>query len=325
MPNPTPGSQHVNRHLTDVSVGFLQSEDKYVADKVFPRIPVAKQSDTIATYNQGDFLRDEAERRGPGAAAARTGYRTGSTSYFCDEWDLEIALDDQVVGNADQPFSPKMDATRVLVQKMLIKREREFAVNFLSTGNIWTGSSDGADLVSGTDFQPWSNAASTPIEDVHNQQARIESETSCLPNKLVINRQGWFDLKNHPDIVDRVKHVSKDSITTAIVANLLGLDEVLVASAVHNTAPEGTAHNGSYIMGDNALLVHAAPSPGLMTPSGGYTFVWTGLNGSAEGQVIDEYREDRSKSDVVRITGAWAQKRIAPSLGVLFTNCSTRQ
>lgn len=324
MPNPTPGALHVNRPLTDVSVAYLQDAKKYVADRVFPRISVAKQSDTIATYNQGDFLRDEVEKRAAGSASVRIGYRTGSTSYVCDEWDAEQAIDDQVVANADAPFSPTMDAAKFLTQKMLIKREVEFVTNFFSTGNIWTGSSDAADLVSGTDFVAWSNAASTPIEDVHNQQSRIEGKNGYLPNKMVITRQGWFDLKNHPDIVDRVKHVSKDSITTDIVANLFGLDEVLVAAAVRNTAAEGNAHSGSYIAGDNALLVYAPPAPSLMTPSGGYTFVWSGLMGSQEGQAIDTYREDKSKSDIVRITAAWAQKRIAPTLGVLFTNCSTR-
>ena len=70
--------------------------------------------------------------------------------------------------------------------------------------------------------------------------------------------------------------------------------------------------------------MHTPATPGLLTPAAGYTLVWSGLVGSNDGQVIDRYREERAKSDIIRITGAWAQKRIAPDLGVFFNNCSTR-
>lgn len=326
MPNPTPGSLHIDSLLTDISVAYLQASDKFVADRVFPRVGVAKQSDKYAVYSQADFNRDEVDRRQAGSAAVRVGYRTDNTNgYICDEYAVEHAIDDQVRANASGPYNPEEDAVRFLVQKMMIRREMQFVTKFLSTGNIWTGSSDGADLVGGTDFTRWSNAASSPVEDVSNQQARIESKTGFLCNKLVLNRQGWFDLKNHPDIVDRVKYTSDAPVSEGIVARLMGLDEILVAAAVKNTAVEGMAHSGAYIAGDNALLVYAAPSAGLMTPSGGYTFVWNGLLGSNEGQVVERYREDRVHSDIISVRATWDQKVIAASVGVLFTDCSTRQ
>ena len=324
MPNPTPGSIHRDGFLTDVSVAYIQSSTKFVADRVFPRVPVQKQSDIVATYNQGDFLRDEVEKRQAGDSAVQIGYRTSSTSYIADEWAAEHAIDDQVRANADVPYDPAADGTRFLTQKMLIKREREWVTNFFSTGALWTGSSDGGDLIGGTDFVRWSNAASTPIEDVHNQQARIEAATGYLPNKLTINRQVWFDLKNHPDIVDRVKHTSGEAVSTDIVARLMGLDDLLVAAGIRNTAAEGLAASGAYLAGDDALLVYAPSSPSLLTPSGGYTFVWSGLLGSNEGQVVERYRDDKRVSDIIRIRAAWAQKRIAPSVGVFFNDCSTR-
>lgn len=323
MPNPTPGSLHVDTYLTDVSVAYVQSSTAFVADRVFPRVPVAKQSDIVPMFSRADFLRDEMAKRAAGSEVRRVGYRTESTSYIADEWALEHPIDDQVRANADGPFAAlDENAAAFLTQKMLIKREREFVTNFLST-NLWTGSSDGDDLVSGTDFTAWSNPASTPIEDVERRQTAMESRTGALANKLVVGRQVWSDLKNHPDIIDRIKYTSSETVTTQLVARLMGLDEVLVASAVYNTAGEGLAHSGAHIMADSALLVHTPTAPGLMTPAAGYTFVWTGLIGSNNGQVIERYREDRAVSDIVRIRGAWAQKRIAPDLGILYSNAST--
>ncbi len=300
------------------------SDPAAVPAVVFPVVPVQKQSDRIATYDLGDFLRDDVLKRQAGDSAAQTGYRTGSTSYIADEWALEHPIDDQVRANADSPYDPEQDATQFLTQKMLIKREVEFVTNFFTTGNLWTGSSDGADLIGGTDFTRWSNAASTPIEDVHNWSARVESNTGFLPNKLVVNRVGWYDLKNHPDIVDRVKHTSSDAVTTDLVARLMGIDDVLVTGAARVTSQEGSTDVGAYIGGDDALLVYSAPTPSLLQPSGGYTFTWSGLIGSNEGQVIDTRREERQVSDVVRIRGAWAQKRIAPAVGVFANDISTR-
>lgn len=323
MPNPTAGALHVDGFLTDISVAFVQSSTKYVAGRVFPRVPVQKVSDKIATYSQADFLRDEVERRQTGSGVVRIGYRTGSTTYVCDEWGAEHVIDDSVRANADAPYMPEEDAVKFLVQKMLLKQEVEWVTSFFSTGNLWTGSSDGADLVGGTDFVRWSNSASTPIEDIAKQSGRIEGASGVLPNKLVVNRTVWHDLKNHPDIVDRVKHTSDKALTTDIVARLMGLDEILIAAAARNTNPEGMAHSGSYIAGDDALLVYAPPNPGLMVPSGGYTLLWSGLLGSNAGQTVDRYREDRTVGDVVRIRAAWAQKRIAPSLGVFFNDAST--
>jgi|6_EtaG_2_1085325.scaffolds.fasta_scaffold00252_27 hypothetical protein len=325
MPNPTAGSVHQDTFLTDTSVAHIQSSTKFVADRVFPRVSVAKQSDKIATFNTQDFLRDEVEKRQAGDEAVQIGYRTASTTYIADEWAAEHAIDDQVSANADAPYSPEEDAVKFLTQKLLIKREREWVTNFFSTGDLWTGSSDAADLVGATDFTQWSNAASTPLEDIHNASARIERQTGFLPNKLVVNRDGWYDLKNHPDIVDRIKHTSDKAVTTDLVARLMGIDELLVTAAVHYNAGEGlSTAAGAYVGDDEALLVYAPPSPSLMTPSGGYTFTWTGLIGSNEGQVIERYRDDRRLSDIIRIRGAWAQKRIVPSLGVLFTDVSTR-
>ncbi len=177
MPNPTPGSVHVDGLLTDISVAYVQSSTKFVADRVFPVVSVDKQSDKIATYNKQDFLRDEVEKRAPGDKAVGIGYRPGSTSYIAQEWAAEHPIDDQVRANADSPFTPERDAVTFLTQKMLIKREREWVTKFFSTGNLWTGSSDSADVIGGTDFTQWSNAASTPIEDVHNEMARVETQT----------------------------------------------------------------------------------------------------------------------------------------------------
>lgn len=317
MPNPTAGAVHVDSLLTDISIAFVQSSTKYIATRAFPAVPVQQRSDVYATYDRGDFLRDEVERRMQGGEAVQIGYRTGTDSYLAEEWAAAHAIDDQVRANADSPFAPEQDAVRFLTQKMLIKREVEFVTNYMNTG-IW-----GVDSSGGSDFTQWSNAASTPIEDIHNASFDVEAATGYLPNKLIVGRQVWLDLKNHPDIVDRVKYTSSAPIDTGIVARLFGLDEILVAGAVRNTAVEGVTHVGAHIVGDDALLVYSPSSPGLMQPAAGYTFEWTGLIPGMGGQVVERYRDESRVSDIVRVRAAWAQKVVSSALGVFFNNAST--
>ena len=45
MPNPTRGDVHVNKPLTNISIAYMQMAENFIADKVFPNISVAKQSD----------------------------------------------------------------------------------------------------------------------------------------------------------------------------------------------------------------------------------------------------------------------------------------
>ena len=77
MPQPTASSVHVNAPLTSISIAFLQDQSGFVARKVFPAVPVNKQSDRYYIYDRGDFNRDEMKERAPatesaGSAAAST-------------------------------------------------------------------------------------------------------------------------------------------------------------------------------------------------------------------------------------------------------------
>jgi len=330
MPNPNPGSVHVDQLLTNVSVGFVQDQTKFVGTKVFPLVPVNKQSGLYPVYNESDFMRDEVQQRAPGGRPPRLGYRTNNgAKYFCDEYAAEHPIDDQVRANADGPYNPEMDGTKFLTQKMMIKQDRDWVTTFFSTG-LWTGTTDGAELVAGTDFVRFSNAASTPIETIQKNSRSIEGRTGFLPNKLVVGRQVWFDLRNHPDVVDRYKYTSADSITTQMVAKLFELDDIFVCGAIYDSAAEteGAAtldvtSGLGYIVGDGALLIYAAPAPSLLMPSAGYTFAWNGLAGSNAGVVMETYREDQSVSDILRIRANWDHKLVSAPCGVFYPDAST--
>ena len=65
---------HIDRALTNMSVAYMQDADVFIAGKVFPIIPVQKQSDLYFIYEKEDFFRDEAAERAAGTESAGGDY-----------------------------------------------------------------------------------------------------------------------------------------------------------------------------------------------------------------------------------------------------------
>ncbi len=322
MPQPTGSDLHVDTPLTNISVAFIQKATAFIADKVFPIVPVKKQSDRYYVYTKADWFRDEAQKRARASESAGGGYNLdNSPTYFADVYAYHKDIDDKDRANADQPLDMDRDATEFDTQKMLIKKDVLWAAKYFVTGK-WDTDLDGVTGVPGTnEFKQWDQADSTPIEDIQFNRTAVAGLTGYKPNKLVLSPLVRDIIVNHSDVVDRLKYTQKATLaaTEEILAALFGVDEVLVADAVVNSAAEGVTESTAFIMGKNALLVYAPPAPGILVPSAGYTFSWTGfLGAAATGVRIKRFRMEELSSDRIEAEMAFDQKLVAASLGVFF-------
>ena len=97
MTQPTKGDVHVNKPLTNISIAYMQQATNFVADTVFPNIPVAMQSDRYYTYDRGYFNRDEMQERAPGTESAGSGYEVDNTpTYYAKVYAFHHDVPDQV-------------------------------------------------------------------------------------------------------------------------------------------------------------------------------------------------------------------------------------
>lgn len=324
MPKPDATELHVNALMTQFSIAFSQDEDKFVAEKVFPGVNVDKKSDVFASFSREDFLRDEMQVRLAGDESVGGGYTVNTANtYNCLVWAFHKDVADQERDNADDPLDPDEGAARFLAQKALIKKEVQWVSNFFGTG-LWTGSTTGTDLVGGTDFVQIDDVTSDPVEIINRQQEAVEEATGQWCNKLTLNRRGWNRLKNHPDILDRVKGAATPGspaiVNRQTVAAVMELEEILVAAATRNTRQEGLTGSYSYIAGNHALLSYTPPAPALYTPSAGYTYRWTGFSGSVDGQAVSTIRMPTRKADRHEIECAFDQRVVSSVCGVFFQN-----
>lgn len=327
MAQPTNSAVHVDAALTNISVAFLQGADKFVAGKVFPNVPVAKQSDRYFVFDRGDFNRDEAQIRAPGTESAGGGYDLDNTpTYFANVYAFHHDVPDQVRANADPAVDVERAAAEYATHKMLIQREKLWATNFFTTGK-WTNEETGvaSSPASGETIQ-WSDQTSgDPIGDMRSAITTVEESTGFTPNKLVISKAVLDALVDHPDIVDRVKYATSTTANPAMVneqtlAALFGLEQVLVMRGIENTANQGATNAHSFIGGKNALLTYAAPTPSLMTPTGGYQFSWTGFMGqtNAFGFATKRFYRDELESTRIEAQAAYDMKLVSADLGYYF-------
>lgn len=327
MTQPTNAAVHVDSALTNISVAFLQNASHFVAGRVFPNVPVQKQSDRYFVFDRGFFNRDEAKVRAPGTESAGSGYELDNTpTYFANVYAYHHDVADQVRANADAAVDPERAAAELVTHKMLIRKETDWVSRFFA-GGIWTGGDvDGVPATpAANQVVQWSDTTSgDPIGDIRGAKTSILQSTGFIPNTLVVGQQVFDALIDHPDIVDRIKYGQTAGgpamANEQTLAALFGLDRILISRAIRNTAAEGLTNAHSFIAGKKALLCYVPPAPSLMTPSAGYTFSWTGFMGQTNGFGFATKRFRMEHLESTRVEGqmAFDHKLVSSDLGYFW-------
>jgi hypothetical protein len=289
VPQPVLQDVHISAALTNVSVAWFQEQDYFIADKVFPMVPVVHQTDQYFVWSLADLYRDDAQLRADATESAGTGMNLTTQSYTANVWALHKDIGPQVRANADPAIDIDVTTTRMLMQKLMIRRDRFFVSSYLKTG-VWTGGTGATDIVgtaggtagTGTPAKWSDDANGDPFTDIATQQTNILQGTGFMPNILVIGWPVYQALRKHPLVIDRIKYTSQPDakdITPQMLAAMFDIDEVLISKAVYNSAAEGLASSVGFVTGSVALLAYRTRAPSLNEPTAGYTFGWQGFTG----------------------------------------------
>ena len=321
---PDVGDVHVNSLLSQISIAHMNDLASFVADRVMPLVGTEKQSDVYPVYDRGFFFADEGNRmvRAPGTEAATTGFKlTLTNSFFNINYAIGMELPDELVDNADAVFNLDQDASTLVTHLQMIRRERGFAADFLTTG-IW-----GTDVTGTTDFVKWSDyAGSDPISDIRTGVRTTQLAVGMKPNILVLGKRVWDRLADHPDLLDRL-NAGQTPGGPAIamperLAAILGLDEVIVMDSVYRSSVEGASTlTMAFVNSDNAVLLYRPRVTGKLIPSAGYTFFWKpAVNGGSVPHFIRKIRVDRSKMSVIEAFAYWDQVKTEQYAGYFFSD-----
>lgn len=328
MSTPTTSTLHLSQPLTNISVAYIQSADNFVANRVFPMVPVEKEFDKYYTYDRASFIRNKMKLRGNGAESAGDGFKLSNDAYQCEVRALHKDVSDRDRKNADSVLALDRSVTEFLTMQGLISAEINWADNFFKSG-VWgtdlTGIASGTP--NSTQFLRWDNSASTPFIDVAKGKAAVLLASGGFePNTLVLGYNVFVKLSNHPEVIDRVKSTISDNpgrntmitVGPSELAQAFGISRVFVMRGVYNSAGEDLTATNAFIGGDHALLCYSAPSPGIMQVSAGYTFTWRGIGGNGAGVAMKKFRMENLESDRLEIQAAYDFKKVGADLGYMF-------
>jgi hypothetical protein len=295
---------HIDHFLTNISIQYRNPQ--YVADDLFPIVPVQKQSDVVPKYLQSAFFRDDAALRAPGTKSQGGGFLIDQAlHYFSDRYSFRFEITDEQRDNTDAPFDLDADGAIFAADKCLMRRERNFASTFFTPG-VWNG---GSDQVGGTNFVQWSNfAGSQPLVDLVTNMDIVEGNIAREGNVAIMGKQVWLQLKWHPDIIDTVKYTKTGKASTDLVIELTDLTKLIVGRGLYTTSAEGTAEASvvySRIWGKNVLVMYVPDSASIRTPAAGYTFVWQRV--ASAGQYIKRFRDEERETDIIEANTYFGQ------------------
>lgn len=322
----TASDLHVNSPLTNIAVGAVQDTRNFIATRVFPVVPVMKESDIFRTFNIEDFYRDELKPRAEGTESHGTFYNVGEDSYICKSYDLHEDISDRKRRNADSVFNLDRTTTLSLTNKAMIRRDSLFVDAYMQQG-VWALEFEGvASGEAGTQFRRWNDDAADPVEDVLAWKTQVLLASGKEPNKITLPWDVFTALKTNPAVIDRIKYsggLGNDTparVTENALAAVFEVDEVIVAKAIKNTAKEGEPMSGAFIASNSVLLSYAPQAPSLFDMSAGYIFSWSGLVGSQDGMRIKKFRMEQLESDRVEIQTAWDMKKVSDGCAAFAYN-----
>lgn len=303
--------QAVDPVLTNMLVGYKQADDRFVAGRMFPDVPVEKVSDTFYILTKKYWFLDEMQERAPGDDFARGGYGVETDTCTTAQWGLEHKIPDEHRANNQMPMALEQLGLQWLAQQSLIRKERAWAADFMTTAIWGTSNTTDADW---DDYQ-----SGDPVTSIKTAKRTINQATGQLPNTLLVGEIVDDALTSHPDIIDRLKYVSAATAETIerALASIFKMQNYYVALAIYNTKDEALTASYSPVIDDDALVCYVTPSPGIFTASAGYTFTWAGGGG---GGVVGQYRDQSVKSDILQAYEQWDQKIVASDVGYFFSD-----
>jgi len=258
------GARVIDPIITEVVQGYRFPN--LVGSVLFPEVPVSTRGGQVIQFGPEAFRRYNA-RRAPGAATKRVDF-----GYLGDKFALvQDALEGKV------PFEVMEDAQRVphinLAQVYLrgtvniLKKslEADQAALALDPNNY-----DANHKVALAGTSKWSDPSSNPTQDIDDYKETVRTGIGVRPNVLVMSAQAYKAARTNPNIVDRFKYTSKESITADMLAQLWDLDKVAIGDDIYWDDSTGQMVD---VWGNNAVLAYSAlAASSNQEPSYGYTY-----------------------------------------------------
>ncbi len=306
-----------NPILTSLLLGLGQGN--FVAEKLFPRLPQALSSVTLAQLGD-ERLRRYNLRRAPGAATKRINLKYDGKTYAVDQYSVEVPLPRELLREADESrklnVGNYLDVSRIAMATAndVLALDYEIEVAQLATNAASYAAGNTLALAGGT---KWSAATGTPVTDIRAAADVVRKKIGKRPNTLLLSADALTALCTNPEVKGYLPSTAMGPASIDQLKSILNVAAIEVGDAVWIN----DADVGADVWGNNAVLAYVPRIGGggadlsLAEPGLGFTNV-------LEGHPFAEppYYDNASQR---RVYGATYERRpnVAYSgAGFLFTN-----
>lgn len=296
----------------------------YIATQVLPVLEVAKQAGSFGIVSLESLLQNRTVNRAPGSNYNRGNYTFDDMSYATKERGFEEPVDDREATMYRDYFDAEQLAAARAYEAVLQATEQRVAAQIFNP-TTWTGAS-----LTTVVTNEWDDAATaTPITDIEAAVRAVWNGTGLWPNALIINRHVFRNLRNCDQIIDRIASQGAGSptkatdITADMLARVFDLDRIIVGGNPKNTAKEGqTASLAPVWSNEYAMVAKIATTNDIREPCLGRTIHWS-EDGSEVGGMIESYRDETVRSDVIRVRHDVDEKTLYIQAAHLLSNITT--
>lgn len=295
---------------------LMMDAEGFIGQRVMPVIEVSQQAGNFGIIPIEQLLQNREVTRTPGGGYNRGQWRFETGTYSTQEYGVEEPVDDREAKMYANYFDAEVISTLRAQRAIIEAQEKRVAAKVFNTSTY-----------SPTNVStPWSTVASaTPITDVEARVQAIWAACGLWPDTLVISRKVFRNLRNCAQIVDRLKYqgfvdVRPGNITVDALAQVFDIPKILVAGGAKNTGNEGAALSIASIWSDSYCWIgRTASSQDFREPCVGRIFHWS-ADGSENRGLVETYREEKSRSTIVRVRHDVAEVNIVTGCGALLGN-----
>lgn len=300
MPRPTSSTTVSRPDLGALAFEYAlqQSQSEFIGTRVMPVFETAEQSGEYPVIPVEAILKQQTTRRAPRSAYNRSDWEFENDTFDCVEYGWEEPIDDVEAALYSRFFDAEEVAVLRAVDIIMRGHEQRVADTVFDTNNA---------IGNAGVTNEWDDAANaTPRADVIAGKQAMRAASGLMPNALVISSTVFDNVLATDELKNYLQYTTPHLVEgmdaqRATLARYFGLDEVLVGTAVKDTAAKGKAASIGDIWDDEyAALVRIPRQPrNLREPSFGRTMLWTADSPSII--TTETYRDEPHRADVYRV------------------------
>ncbi|MGT3004487.1 major capsid protein [Pasteurella multocida] len=210
--------------LTELAQGYHNNE--LIGETLMPTVEIDKEAGKIPTFGRLAFRLPSTVRSLRGTSNRLDPEDIGAIDVALEEHDVEYAIDYREENEAI--FSLRQFALNTTQDVIALGREKEVATLALDESKY--GTNNKITLSGSSKFTD----QTADIFGVFDAGIRaIKRSIGRKPNVCVIAGDVWAVLKEHPKVIEKIKHVQVGIMTPEIFAKLIGIDTVKIGEAVY--------------------------------------------------------------------------------------------